>query len=321
VVPVLSIFVYHDICRLFSREHFFFNEPGDLNSWFLETESPVAIFPKGNSVSHYAFNLAKYMNPSQIIFVGLDLAFPTKNAHSKNSANTWNLQDDTYFVMVPDINDCLLPTIPAFRDAITIFEAQIADTAIPCIDATEGGARIPGTRVMTLKEAIRIYLDGLDAAPLPLTELWKNAKKIDPSLISDKVEWFIASAREVESLSKQGMDTVSTILEDIDKHGPRHSRVIKGIDAANRLMDQIDGHTLYMALIRQRLDSVYISQYRTKFMIEREVEQKKKVIMQIASSKEYFSRINEATSILIRSREKAEIKRNTFLQSCKACGS
>lgn len=319
IVPVFSLSVYHEIPELFSKNRFFFNEPGDLNSWFLEMEPLVVQFPKGNSVSHYAFYLARFMSPSHIIFVGLDLAFPVMQAHSKYS-DTWNLSPNMKFIMTPDIHGGMVRTIPAFRDAITVLEAQIANTQITCIDATEGGAMIQGTRIMPLKHAFDRDANNVDIASLPFSALWSQSKKIEFRTLIDKLDWFIGTARDVEKLSKNGIETVSSLLNDIDMHGLNDPRVQEGISRVNSIMDLIEGHSLYMALIKQRLDSVYISQYRTKFMIEREVEQKKKVIMQIASSKEYFSRINEATSILIRSREKAEIKRDTLLQSCKSCG-
>ncbi|MBW1699728.1 MAG: motility associated factor glycosyltransferase family protein [Deltaproteobacteria bacterium] len=304
IVPVFSFFVHYKIPRIFSKNRFFFNEPGDLNSWFLETTPPIVQFPKGNSVSHYAFSLAKFMSPLNIIFVGLDLSFPFMQAHSKHS-DSWSLSPDINYVLTPDIHGGYVPTIPAFRDAITVLESQIAATNIPCIDATEGGALIEGTRIMSLTEVLDRFVSPSKNARIDFPRIWEQAEKIDSSRISGKVEEFITSAQKVRSLSKQGMDTISSLLKDIHAYGPKDSRVTQKIEDVNHLVEQIDAHKLYMALIRQRLDSIIINQYRTKFMGEREKNNKKRLLIQIDASREYFSRIHKATIILIRYGEKA----------------
>lgn len=112
----------------------------------------------GGSVANNAFSLAHVLGFKKIILVGQDLAYPNNKQHVKGAylgaeknIDTSNLK---YFE-VEDVYGNKVMTEPNMQLYRNWFESQIVRYPyLKVIDATEGGAKINGTEIMTLKEAI-----------------------------------------------------------------------------------------------------------------------------------------------------------------------
>lgn len=114
----------------------------------------------GMSCSHIPFGFAKYIGANPIIFIGQDLSFsPDGKTHfgdvEKYVANNANKNNERW---VTGNNGEKLWTNSAYYSFLLWFENQIANTnGTTFINATEGGARIKGTEVMSLSDAIDKY--------------------------------------------------------------------------------------------------------------------------------------------------------------------
>lgn len=127
----------------------------------------------GGSSAHLAFEFALWLGANPVIFVGQDLAFgPNKTTHSRLSAYSedylaeqvqWLQSQPTY--SVPGVNGERVLTTKTWYEFKTWFEQQISlHPETRFIDATEGGAYIQGTELMTLREAIETFCH----EPLPM---------------------------------------------------------------------------------------------------------------------------------------------------------
>ena len=149
---------------------------------------PEDELPFSTNVALAAFNLAVVMGCEPIIFVGLDLCFPQGRgqSHATHSALTAHTDyseenkiltyqrgpasDTTEAVLVEGIDGQYYPTTSSFYESLRLLETLIRESGAVCIDATEGGAKIGGTTIMTLSEAIQTYC----------------REVIDPSVITDR---------------------------------------------------------------------------------------------------------------------------------------
>ena len=109
----------------------------------------------GGSVATDAFTLLRKMEFNTIILVGQDLAYPGNRSHAKAAYDdTVDLSDGIYFE-VEDIHGGQVLTRMDMNHYRRWFEDQIAENSkLHVIDATEGGALIHGSEIMTLKAAI-----------------------------------------------------------------------------------------------------------------------------------------------------------------------
>ena len=114
----------------------------------------------GGSVANSAFSLAHYMNAKNIIFVGQDLALTNNRTHAdgtfqeKMSKISEREQKDTF--PVEGIHGNVVYTRTDFYRYLKWFEENIESNHMKnVIDATQGGAKIHGTKIMSLERAIR----------------------------------------------------------------------------------------------------------------------------------------------------------------------
>lgn len=183
----------------------------------------------GGSVANNAFSLAVYLGFFTIILVGQDLAFtdgetfagrpfgswmPTVSEYEKNMGITW----------VEDIHGNMIQTIDNMKSYLRWFEHEIElRPSVRVIDATEGGARIHGTEILSLKESIeRECLEEIDFEAIlrdvPDT-FQKEQKQALEQILSElplkiealrkRLEEGMAIYRQIIAESEKGIDVTS----------------------------------------------------------------------------------------------------------------
>lgn len=129
--------------------------------WINTLTPDKGIVTKGMSVAHFTFNIAEKMGCDPIIFIGQDLSFPGGFSHAKGTSSRIKVENNSRDMRLMKIKSLLtgeeLITDHCMYIYLRHFEKLISQTDRLCINATEGGAGIKGTKVMTLKEAISQY--------------------------------------------------------------------------------------------------------------------------------------------------------------------
>lgn len=119
--------------------------------------------PNGGSVAHLATSFAVLTGVENIIFIGQDLAFTNMEYHSKSSTNESLINSQATFdknslVTIEGNCDPIVYSNSTFIAFKNWFERFIYNNKnVNYINATEGGAKINGTKVLTLKEALELY--------------------------------------------------------------------------------------------------------------------------------------------------------------------
>lgn len=117
--------------------------------------------PTGGSVATSAFSLGVYMGAKNIILVGQDLALTGNKVHVDGAFRDEKCEIDMAsgdYLEVDSIDGGKIITRNDFKLYLDWFEMIAkAWSHINIVDATEGGALIHGTKIMTLKKAIKKY--------------------------------------------------------------------------------------------------------------------------------------------------------------------
>lgn len=116
-------------------------------------------FPTGGSVATLAFSLTCHLGFRKIIFVGQDLAYTDNKSHADGTFQDAMPEEDTEeFIKVPGNYETEVPTLKNLDSYRKWFGEYIEwwtrGHKTVFINATEGGARIEGTELMTLSEVI-----------------------------------------------------------------------------------------------------------------------------------------------------------------------
>lgn len=179
----------------------------------------------GISASHMAFNMARFLGAGSIILVGQDLAYGDEGrSHSADSSygDTRGKQDkDSDIVYVRDYNGNLIPSTDVWYRFIRWYETEISKISIPVIDATEGGAYIEGTKIMTLKDAIDTYCTE-DVPPLygeinTLKGTYKLSRLQKLEIIDRMKRWLKVMLEIHEEVFELTREKSETAIRNIDK--------------------------------------------------------------------------------------------------------
>lgn len=153
---VLSIESRKGVSKIHTGRHFYILNTGDyMANIMMKCDKDIISTCNGGSVATDAFTLLRKMEFNTIILVGQDLAYPGNRSHAKAAYDdTVDLSDGIYFE-VEDIHGGQVLTRMDMNHYRRWFEDQIAENSkLHVIDATEGGALIHGSEIMTLKAAI-----------------------------------------------------------------------------------------------------------------------------------------------------------------------
>ncbi|NLK96804.1 MAG: motility associated factor glycosyltransferase family protein [Epulopiscium sp.] len=124
------------------------------------TQRDMDILPLGASVANASLSIAVYLGCNPIIFIGQDLAYTDGKYHADSCSDTTLKQDgeDNDLIEVEGIDGNKVLTNSVWHTFLMWMEKFIYHNSHKTyIDATEGGAKIHGTDIMTLRQAIEKY--------------------------------------------------------------------------------------------------------------------------------------------------------------------
>jgi len=170
----------------------------------------------GATVAHLAFYLAVYMGCDPIVLIGQDLGYtnhvyyapgvpfhdmwrPDLNRFNTIEMKEWErlARNRKILIETKDVEGRAIYTDEQLFTYLQQFEADFALVPGRVIDATEGGVRKSGTRVMPLAEAAKTYC----------------GRRIDPQLFSylDELNWHNTSRLQA------GRDAIDDRLQETDE--------------------------------------------------------------------------------------------------------
>lgn len=120
----------------------------------------LPILGTGGSVANSAFSFLEFAGFKNIILIGQDLAYPNNRLHANGAfENERDIEAESgKYYYVRDIYGNKVLTEKNMDLYRLWFENAIADnSSLNVIDATEGGALIKGTTIMTLRDALEKY--------------------------------------------------------------------------------------------------------------------------------------------------------------------
>jgi hypothetical protein len=231
------------------------------------------------SVATTCFEASLFLGSDPIIFVGLDLAYTDGLTHTKGSSfmhmgpnnlskfQTMEMQikdrmQTTDIQWVEGIKGEKVPTSSQMLAWKNWLEYQIAKTQIKCIDATEGGAKICGTEIIPLEEAIRIYCRESLNVKDDLKNIKENFKAKDLRHLTASFKDMLERSKLQRDLCKEGREAVSSLLE-AEKEGAGYSP--EAMDKMKLTYQKIAQDTIFMNLVRWEVEPLMVRLRQIKY--------------------------------------------------------
>ncbi len=152
------------------------------------------VIDTGPSAGNMSFNLLRYLGCNPIILIGQDLAFAKDKTHAEGGVYG---SDQTYLpytkqtLFTEGNYEAEVKTTQVWYAFKKAYEKDIAAFSGRVINATEGGARVYGTELMTLREVIDAFIKK------PLNVLQIIDKKLRPPFPAQQEKDRLAARRKV----------------------------------------------------------------------------------------------------------------------------
>lgn len=259
IVAASEVLEYHTGKKIFCNEQIQLSEEIMNHSHF--PHSPMAI---GGSVATHAFTFMYMIGIKTIILIGQDLAFTNNRSHADGTFEDKMPEVDTSkFIMVDGNYEEKVPTSSDFKLYLEWYEKYIAgfqseNPDFRVINATEGGAKIKGTEISTLREAIQkectteVDIEKIIASITSMHD--EEERKWSIEYINDipfKCQRLLKDASE----AKKQYQKLSKLCRRTDIDSREYKSIIKKLD---RILERIEQQAVY-DLVRDTLsDAQYI---------------------------------------------------------------
>ncbi len=223
----------------------FKNEP--IGQYFNKMALDKGVVFSGASVAHQLMGIAVALEADPIILVGQDLAYSKEGVSHVNEAAVKEKVDVSKVnLYVKDIYGDEIPTTFVWKQFKQIYEEFIRAMNINVIDATEGGAYIEGTKIMTLREVIDTYcteslpkfrglVDSLPVDDEYITKAYRNSLKLliklakKYYLLYEKCNKAKKLNEQAQKLLSRGIDTDEELDQVYDALDYTEYKIVKYI--------------------------------------------------------------------------------------------
>jgi len=311
---------YPGILSDFKGKKFIINIHKPLTQWLAKFMEDKGFLDKGASVAHAAFSLAKAVGGNPIILIGQDLSYPGGITHSqgatprtkvltgidKNTGKRYLLSQDKNgkwigrnLIMVEDIYGKEVSTDEAMYSYLIHLEEMISSTKATCIDATEGGAKIRGTEIMSLREVIDNYCTEFIGVGEILDKAANKREKVRLDELKEEMKKTIIKLKEMNFWAKEGQKIIKKLYQEVKK-GNLHSQETKRLMIeSNSFKDKIVKIEPFIrAFLEQEMYSyLYLMKRKTNLRID-QLSTKKKLITQIEKVGIFYEGVREASEKL-----------------------
>jgi hypothetical protein len=205
------------------------------------------------------------------------------------------------FPLIPDVFGNMVKTDFVFLHMISLFEREIARTRMDCIDATEGGAHVRGTQVMTFEDVARRWGGELKPSYSELFhEIWSRNRVESMEGVIRGLGWLSGEAEEISFLCSRALAVTSPLIREIDEPATASPDLRAKIEEINRIADRLGGHGPFKDIVKDRLTSVLVRQFQSRFQAERAGTDRERLSIGIRQSHFFFEQMYKAAGLIHR---------------------
>lgn len=204
------------------------------------------------TVSIIAGDAARKMGCSPIVFIGQDLAYTGGSNYAEGAVHYKEMEHDGWDkIKIKDIYGNDVYTNRNWNSLRISFESYISDHKNHLfIDATEGGARIKGTEVMSLQEVIEKYcrLDNITKKTEEIYVKSIEGNNIDKILVEDIKKYILKEAENIIETVEDAINTCGIMEKDL--YNKRNdSKLLKNNKKLDEINSLIEKNEVYDNLI------------------------------------------------------------------------
>lgn len=207
----------------------------------------------GGSVACVGFSLLYMMGFDKIILVGQDLAFTNKRSHADGTFEEKMPERDTSnMICVKGNYEDEVPTRSDFKLYLEWFEDYIEQIKkrrkVEVINATEGGAYIKGTQIVSLKEAIEENYGEYIDFEKRIGELPCGFSEDDKVKVAKFILQLPKDFKRIENDIVELIEVYKKIEQLVKRKKINSEKYVKCLKNVKKYTKKIEGNTVYQLI-------------------------------------------------------------------------
>ena len=250
----------HEIMEFHEGVKIWFQGSSFLDKLFEKYDKKFVPYSPGGSVATAAFMICASLEFERIVFVGQDLAYQGDITHAGGEVSHV-LNEDKGIKMIDGIDG---KPIRSRHDWIIYrdwFEESIEDMKdkIEVIDATEGGALIHGTKLMSLQEVIEDYCHReVDVVDI-LNKQDPVFNQEEYARVQQEIQGYVGELKEIREKAQSAEKVCDKALKLLKKE-PENRKITKLQQKVLCATEEIADYTIY------DLVDIYMSKIANKYL-------------------------------------------------------
>lgn len=250
---------YHTGMKFFYNEGFTFAD-----TIMLKHEKAWGGVSTGGSVATSAFSLLHKIGLKRIILVGQDLAYTGHKSHADGTfEKVMKEETGRKYIMVEGNEEKEVPTTLVLQSYLEWYNQHIkrikkADQEFRVINATEGGARIDNTEIMTLREAV-------DKECTKEVDIQECLKKLQPMLDEKDRRWareYLAGIPHMFRELKEDAGKAERLYQKLDKicrnHPLDEEQYLILLKKIKKITKKMEANAMYQMIDITMVEAQYI---------------------------------------------------------------
>ncbi len=211
-IPLICLmYANHEILRLHTGKKIICNATEFLAGAYKKINKKPPLIPSSPSVATTAFSICAGLGFQKIILVGQDLAYDGKYSHAGGTEEVNGYQQD---VFVEDIHGESVRSRTDWKAFITWYQDRITlSPEIQVIDAKDKGAKIKGTLIMPLKDAIDTYCDREYSLDGIMKQIERTNRTEDILRLKEYLEKSLASLERIKKRAREGIKECNQLID------------------------------------------------------------------------------------------------------------
>lgn len=234
----------------------------------------------GPTVANMAFDFIRQLGCDPIVFVGQDLAYTDSKTHANGTTYEGQRVENTdgkNYIYLDDVYGNKVLSSKVFLSFKTWFEDQIYQhPGRTYIDATEGGARIKGTEIMTLRDVIDKYcIDNINVKEIINKYIhgFAGYKKDDIDKLAGSLHNVQKQIEKLQKLCKRGEKFSKRLLDVYQKDiGYDTNKLLKDLDEIDGEIKEYQDGLGFISIMLQLVSFKVLKGFEPK---ENETEKEK----------------------------------------------
>lgn len=284
-----------EVVKMNPAKKIFFGDDLNLRKWKGINKKAMSINGAG-SVATATFEIARYLGAKTIILVGQDLAFDGEASHAMGEKRQEEISME-YIERIEGNNGELLRTRFDWFTYLCWYNEQVGTFDGKVINATEGGARIRGTEILSLSKAIETYCTvEFNCDNVMNVGRLRSDIKEEQALAAKCITEFIEELKEVNEYIQKSLKIIDILLKDNKKNVTETYTMKKNSAMLSEINHNITEKTVNLLLEKYTYETT-MSEYKDLFVRFKDQQKNREHVF--IKSKKVYEAMKKASMILM----------------------